>query len=86
MTEKERGKAPKAAPKDEVLTRRAAMKRIAAGMAGVGLVVVTGMIRPVQAPAGSGPFRFVRESGKSGEFVEYGNSADDRDDYGNSGR
>ena len=86
MTEKERGKEPKEAPKDEVLTRRAAMKRIAAGMAGVGIIVVTGIIRPVQASAASDPFSLVREPGKSGEFREYGNSVDDRDDYGNAGR
>ncbi len=34
------------ASKDEGLTRRAAMKRIAAGLAGVGVVVVTGIIGP----------------------------------------
>jgi hypothetical protein len=44
MTNQEQSKAPQAAPKDEGLTRRAAMKRIAAGLAGVGVVVVAGII------------------------------------------
>ena len=46
MTNLKQGKAPKEASKDEGLTRRAAMKRIAAGLAGVGVVVVAGIIGP----------------------------------------
>lgn len=46
MTNQEQGKAPQEASKDEGLTRRAAMKRIAAGLAGVGAVVVAGIICP----------------------------------------
>jgi len=37
-------KVEKETPKDEGITRRAAMKRIAAGLAGVGIVAVAGMI------------------------------------------
>jgi hypothetical protein len=37
-------KAEKKITNDEGLTRRAAMKRIAAGLAGVGIAVVAGMI------------------------------------------
>lgn len=48
MTNQEHGKAPKEASKDEGLTRRAAMKRIAAGLAGVGVVIVAGIICPKQ--------------------------------------
>lgn len=48
MTNHKQGKAPKEASKDEGLTRRAAMKRIAAGLAGVGVVVVAGIIGPKQ--------------------------------------
>lgn len=46
MTNQEQGKAPQEASKDAGLTRRAAMKRIAAGLAGVGVVVVAGIICP----------------------------------------
>ncbi len=35
-----------ATSKDEGLTRRAAMKRMAAGLAGVGIVIVAGIICP----------------------------------------
>ena len=44
MTKKEPGKEPREASKDEGLTRRAAIKRIAAGLAGIGIVVVAGSI------------------------------------------
>lgn len=46
MTKKDHGKEPREAVKDEVLTRRMAIKRIAAGLAGAGVVVVAGIIRP----------------------------------------
>jgi hypothetical protein len=44
MTKKEPGKEPREASKEEVLTRRTAIKRIAAGLAGAGIVVVAGLI------------------------------------------
>jgi hypothetical protein len=44
MTKKEPGKEPREASKEEVLTRRTAIKRIAAGLAGAGMVVVAGII------------------------------------------
>jgi hypothetical protein len=47
MTKKEPGKEPREPAKDEVLTRRTAIKRIAAGLAGTGVFVVAGMISPV---------------------------------------
>jgi hypothetical protein len=47
-TKKEPGQEPREAAKDEVLSRRSAIKRIAAGLAGVGIVVVAGMISPEQ--------------------------------------
>jgi hypothetical protein len=50
MTKKEPGKEPRAAAKDGVLTRRAAIKRIAAGLAGAGMVVVTGVICTARPP------------------------------------
>ena len=43
-TKKEPGQEPEAASKDEALTRRMAIKRIAAGLAGAGMVVVAGVI------------------------------------------
>jgi hypothetical protein len=43
-TKKEPGKEPREASKDEGLTRRTAIKRIAAGLAGIGIVVVAGSI------------------------------------------
>ena len=46
MTNHKQGKVLKEASKDAGLTRRAAMKRIAAGLAGVGIVVVAGIICP----------------------------------------
>ena len=48
MPTKDQSKDSPAASKDEGLTRRAAMKRIAAGLAGVGIVVVAGIICPAQ--------------------------------------
>jgi hypothetical protein len=48
MANQKQDKTPKEASKDEGLTRRAAMKRIAAGLAGVGVVVVAGIIGPKQ--------------------------------------
>ncbi|MGA9756013.1 MAG: hypothetical protein WBV23_12825 [Desulfobaccales bacterium] len=48
MSKKEHSKDSPAATQDEFLTRRAAMKRIAAGLAGVGIVVVAGIICPAK--------------------------------------
>ena len=48
MTKKDPGKEPGEVTQDEALTRRMAIKRIAAGLAGAGIVVVAGMIRPEQ--------------------------------------
>ena len=50
MIKKENSNASQEASKDEVLTRRAAMKRIAAGLAGVGIVAVVGIMGQVQSP------------------------------------
>ncbi len=47
MAKKENGKKTKEVAPDGVLTRRNAIKRIAAGLAGAGVVVVAGMISPV---------------------------------------
>ena len=44
MTKKEPGREPGESAKDEVLNRRTAIKRIAAGLAGIGIVVVAGSI------------------------------------------
>lgn len=44
MTKNDHGKDVPAASKDEMLTRRMAMKRIAIGLAGVGVVAVSGII------------------------------------------
>lgn len=44
MTKKENGKESREDLKNEVITRRAAMKRIAATIAGAGIVVVAGII------------------------------------------
>jgi hypothetical protein len=44
MTKKENGKKSRPDSKPEVITRRAAMKRIAATIAGAGIVVVAGII------------------------------------------
>ena len=49
-TRKEPGQEPGEASKDEGLTRRTAIKRIAAGLAGAGIVVVAGIIGQEQAP------------------------------------
>jgi hypothetical protein len=46
VTKKEQGQEPREAVKDEVLSWRAALKRIAAGLAGAGVVVVAGLICP----------------------------------------
>jgi hypothetical protein len=46
VTKKDPGKEPREVSPDEVLTRRTAIKRIAAGLAGAGIVVVAGLIRP----------------------------------------
>ncbi len=46
---KEKGTEPREAAKDEGLSRRSAIKRIAAGLAGAGAVVVTGFIG-IQTP------------------------------------
>ena len=69
-TRKEPGKEPREASKDEVLTRRTAIKRIAAGLAGAGIVVVAGIIC-------QGQDRHIFEKGKYGDAVEapYGDSA-----------
>jgi hypothetical protein len=48
VPKKEPGKKPGEVTQDEALTRRMAIKRIAAGLAGAGIVVVAGMIRPEQ--------------------------------------
>ena len=47
MSKEEPGNEPRASAKDEVLSRRTAIKRIAAGLAGTGVLVVAGMISPV---------------------------------------
>jgi hypothetical protein len=44
VTKEKQGRELKEAAKDEVLSRRAAIKRIAAGLAGAGVVVVAGLI------------------------------------------
>jgi hypothetical protein len=44
MTKQDPGKEPRETAKDEVLSRRTAIKRIAAGLAGAGAVVVAGVI------------------------------------------
>ena len=44
MPKKKQGQAPGEAAKDEVLSRRSAIKRIAAALAGAGLVVVPVLI------------------------------------------
>jgi hypothetical protein len=46
VTKKEPGKKPGEVTQDEGLTRRMAIKRIAAGLAGAGVVVVAGLISP----------------------------------------
>jgi hypothetical protein len=48
VTKKEPGEAPREVSPDEVLTRRTAIKWIAAGLAGAGIVVVAGIICPKQ--------------------------------------
>ena len=48
MTKKEPGKKPGEVTQDEALTRRMAIKRIAAGLAGAGVVVVAGLISSKQ--------------------------------------
>ncbi len=42
MSQEENNKDPQEASKKEVLTRRGAIKRIAAGIAGIGIVVAAG--------------------------------------------
>ena len=44
MTKKEPGKEPREVTQDEALTRRMAIKRIAAGLTSAGVVVVAGII------------------------------------------
>jgi hypothetical protein len=44
VTKKEPGKKPGEVTQDEALTRRMAIKRIAAGLTGAGIVVVAGII------------------------------------------
>ena len=48
MPKKDPGKEPGEVTQDEALTRRMAIKRIAAGLAGAGIVVVAGVICPEQ--------------------------------------
>ena len=60
MTRKGPGQEPGKASKDEDLTRRTAIKRIAAGLAGAGIVVVAGII-------GQGQDRHIFEKGKYGD-------------------
>jgi hypothetical protein len=70
MTRKGPGQEPEKAPKDEGLSRRTAIKRIAAGLAGAGIVVVAGIIGP-------GQDRHIYEKGKYGDSASepYGDSA-----------
>ncbi len=70
MTRKGPNQEPEEAPKDEGLTRRTAIKRIAAGLAGAGIVVVAGIF-------GQGQDRQVYEKGKYGDSASepYGDSA-----------
>jgi hypothetical protein len=49
VPKKDSGKEPGEVTQDEALTRRMAIKRIAAGLAGAGIVIVAGMIRPEQS-------------------------------------
>lgn len=71
MTKKEPGAEPREASKDEVLTRRTAIKRIAAGLAGAGIVVVAGIICQTQ------PHRADEIGEKYGDAVKlpYGDAA-----------
>jgi hypothetical protein len=48
VTKKEPGKESREVAQDEGLTRRMAIKRIAAGLAGAGVVVVAGLISSKQ--------------------------------------
>jgi hypothetical protein len=70
ITRKEPGQEPGEAVKDEGLTRRTAIKRIAAGLAGAGIVVVAGIL-------GQGQDRHIYEKGKYGDSASepYGDSA-----------
>ena len=80
-TKKEPGKEPREASKDEGLTRRTAIKRIAAGLAGLGIVVVAGSIRQEQ------PKRADELGAKYGDSVNepYGDSAPKNNEpYGDS--
>lgn len=71
MTKKEKGREPKEVAPVGVLTRRSAIKRIAAGLAGAGVVVVAGMISPVRATHRSDIIK-----------AEYGDTV--KDQYGDS--
>jgi len=78
MTNQKQGKAPQEASKDEGLTRRAAMKRIAAGLAGVGVVVVAGIISPIAGKdqyGDSAPRNRKNASSPIAGKDEYGDSA-----------
>ena len=80
-TKKEPGKEPRETSKDEGLTRRTAIKRIAAGLAGIGIVVVAGNIRQEQ------PKRTDELGAKYGDSVNepYGDSAPKNNEpYGDS--
>ncbi len=57
MIKKGNNKDPQEASKDEGLTRRGAIKRIAAGLAGAGIVAVIGIMGQVQAPTSLNPNR-----------------------------
>ncbi|MGD0827087.1 MAG: hypothetical protein ABSA09_03255 [Desulfobaccales bacterium] len=60
-----KNRAPQEVSKDEVLSRRAAMKRIAAGLAGVGIVAVVGILGQVQAPPCPNPVKWDDNYGNS---------------------
>ena len=64
MTKKEPGREPSESAKDEVLTSRVAIKRIAPGLAGTGVFVVAGMISPV-----TGTHRSDLIEGKDGVII-----------------
>jgi len=75
MTKKESGKEPSEASQAEVLTRRAAMKRIAAGLAGAGIVVVPGMISPRKPDWGGDPGEQYGDAAPKAKKDEYGDAA-----------
>jgi hypothetical protein len=86
MTKKDESKEPKEASQGEVLTRRAAMKRIAAGLAGAGIVVVAGMIAPRKPDWGDDPGEKYGDAAPRAKKDEYGDAApkNKKDEYGDA--